>query len=177
MESLGKLVNVTGGPGIGKSTLAAGLYVELKKLGIEAEYVSEYPKELVYQERYLTLTDQVYVFANQYHKIWTAATHNQIVITDSPIMLSMIYNPDTSQNFNNLIIELHNKFDAMNIVLKRAPETYSSVGRIHSLTESISVDNRIREILNDYDMDYLEFDPVHDDVQKLVTFIKMEFNL
>ena len=171
------LINVLGGPGIGKSVLAASLYVELKKRHIEAEYVAEYPKELVYQERMLALQDQVYVFANQYHKIWTAAKHNQIVVTDSPIMLSMIYNPDTSQHFNDLIIELHNKFNSMNVVLKRTPETHSMVGRIHSLTESIAVDTQIRAILDNRNIDYLEFDPIHDDLNKLVQFIVQEFEL
>jgi hypothetical protein len=151
--------------------------VELKKYGVEVENVMEYPKELVYQERLLALKDQVFVFANQYHKIWTAAAHNQLVITDSPIMLSMIYNPDTSPHFNELIVELHEKFNNINIVLKRTPETHSMVGRIHSLTESISVDNRIRAILDERGIEYVEFDPVNDNIQPLVKLIIQEFQL
>lgn len=173
----GNVLNCFGGPGIGKSTLAAALYVELKKHSVEVENVMEYPKELVYQERLLSLKDQVFVFANQYHRIWTAAKSNQLVITDSPIMLSMIYNPDTSHHFNELIIELHKKFNSINIVLKRTPETHSMVGRIHSLTESISVDNRIRAILDERNIEYVEFDPVHDNIQPLVKLIMQEYNL
>ncbi len=174
---MGNIVNCFGGPGIGKSTLAAALYVELKKRHVEVEYVAEYPKELVYQERLLALKDQVFVFANQYHRLWTAARHNKLVITDSPIMLSMIYNPDTSHHFNELIAELHSKFTNINIVLKRTPETHSMVGRIHSLTESISVDNRIRTILDERAMEYVEFDPIHDNIHPLVKLIIQEYEL
>ena len=40
------VVNLYGGPGAGKSTAALQLVAELKKRGINADYVSEYAKEL-----------------------------------------------------------------------------------------------------------------------------------
>jgi predicted ATP-dependent serine protease len=171
------VVNVFGGPGIGKSTLAAQIYTELKKRHINIEYIPEFPKELVYEERLLTLQDQIYVFAHQHHKIWTAARHNQLVVTDSPIILSTVYNPETSTNFRALILEMHNKFNSMNIVLKRNPETFSNVGRVHSLTESISIDRRIVDILTEEGIDFAQFDPVNDNLPALLELIIQEFNL
>jgi deoxyadenosine/deoxycytidine kinase len=173
----GNVLNVFAGPGAGKSTLAAQIYAELKKRHINIEYVPEFPKELVYEERLLTLQDQIYVFAHQHHKIWTAARHNQLVVTDSPIILSTIYNPETSINFRALIFEMHNKFNNINIMLKRNPETFSNVGRVHSLTESISIDKRIRDVLRDEGIDFAEFDPVNDNLQVLLELIIQEFNL
>ena len=173
----GNVVNLLGGPGIGKSTLAATIYVELKRRGMEVEYVAEYPKELVYQNNTVALSDQVYVFAHQYHKIWTAAQHNELIITDSPILLSAMYNPDTSHNFQELIVELHSNFNSMNVVLKRTAETHSMVGRVHSLTESVSVDNRIRELLDYRSIEYVEFDPVNDNIEPLVRLIIQEYDL
>jgi nicotinamide riboside kinase len=174
---LGNVVGLLGGPGIGKSTLAANLYVELKHQHIDVEYVNEYPKELVYQNNLRALQDQVYVFAHQYYKIITAAEHNKIVITDSPILLSAVYNPDTSKHFTELVIELHNKFNSLNVVLKRNPETHSMIGRVHSLTQSISIDNRIRSILTERNIDYLEFDPITDDIKKLALLVRQEFGV
>lgn len=173
----GNVINIFGGPGIGKSTLAAQIYTELKKRHINIEYIPEFPKELVYEERLLTLTDQIYVFAQQHHKIWTAARHNQLVVTDSPIVLSTVYNPETSANFRALIFEMHNKFNNLNIILKRNPETHSMVGRVHSLTESISIDRRIRDVLIDEGIDFAEFDPVTDKLEALLELIIQEFNL
>jgi thymidylate kinase len=173
----GNLINLFSGPGSGKSTLAAAIYVELKRKGVAIEYVPEFPKELVYEERLLTLKDQIYVFAHQHHKIWTAAKHNQVVVTDSPIILSTVYNPETSINFRALILEMHNKFNSMNIVLKRNPETHTMVGRVHSLTESISLDRRIVDVLVEEGIDFAEFDPVNDNLQVLLELIIQEFKL
>lgn len=171
----GNVCNILGGPGCGKSTLAATLYVELKRQHIDVEYVSEYAKELVYQENSVALKDQILVFAHQYHRLWTAAQHTHLVITDSPILLSAIYNPDTSHHFTALVVEMHKKFDTLNIVLKRSSQVHTMVGRIHSLTESVSIDNRIRTLLDEEQLEYAEFDPVHDNVQPLVRLIRQEF--
>ena len=173
----GNVVNIYGGPSIGKSTLAADLYVALKRQHIDAEYVNEYAKELVYQENTIALSDQILVFANQYHRVWTAAAHNQIIITDSPLLLSAIYNPDTSHHFRELILEMDSKFNILNIVLKRTQQPHTMTGRIHSLTESISIDNRVRALLEDNRMEYLEYDPMNDDVALLAKLIRQEFKL
>jgi hypothetical protein len=41
-----KIINLFGGPGIGKSTQAAGLYYEMKKLNMNVEMPYEFPKLL-----------------------------------------------------------------------------------------------------------------------------------
>lgn len=175
--SLGNVLNVLGGPGVGKSTLAAHLYTELKRLHIDVEYVNEYAKELVYQENSLALKDQILVFANQYHRLWTAAQKNTVIITDSPIILSTIYNPDTSANFRALVIEMHNRFNNLNVILERSQQPHSMTGRIHSLTESISIDNRIRNLMDEQQMDYLMLDPYVDHTTPLIKLIRQEFDV
>jgi hypothetical protein len=99
------------------------------------------------------------------------------VVTDSPIILSTVYNPETSINFRALILEMHNKFNSMNIVLKRNPETHTMVGRVHSLTESISLDRRIVDVLVEEGIDFAQFDPVNDNLQVLLELIIQEFKL
>lgn len=42
------LVNLTGGPGSGKSTTAAFIFAKLKMLGYNAELVGEEARELIY---------------------------------------------------------------------------------------------------------------------------------
>jgi hypothetical protein len=51
------------------------------------------------------------------------------------------------------------------------------VGRVHSLTESISIDRRIRDVLIDEGIDFAEFDPVTDKLEALLELIIQEFNL
>lgn len=170
----GNIINLFGGPGCGKSTLAALLYSELKRQHVEVEYVNEYPKQLVYEENVLSLQNQILVFATQHHRIWTAARHNQIVITDSPILLSTIYNDGISENFKELIKEMHSKFTNLNIVLERVQSFHSMTGRIHTLNESMTIDDKIRETLDGIQEDYLEYNPLQDHIEPLVRLIKHE---
>lgn len=142
--------------------MAAMLYAELKRKNISVEYVNEYAKEMVYENNATVLANQILVFATQYHKLLTACAHNDIVITDSPLLLSCIYNPDTSHNLWELVVEMAGKFTSVDILLTRSEATYSASGRIHSLTESISIDHRIRTLLDRLAIDYLEYDPVND---------------
>ena len=44
------VINLFGGPGCGKSTIAAELFAILKKQGYEVELVTEYAKDKVWEE-------------------------------------------------------------------------------------------------------------------------------
>ena len=57
-----KVINLFAGPGIGKSTTAAGVFWKMKTLGFKVELVTEFAKSLVYASD-LKLNDQLYVFA------------------------------------------------------------------------------------------------------------------
>lgn len=46
-----KVINLFGGPGIGKSTLAAGLFEHMKIAGFNVELVNEYAKDMVWEQR------------------------------------------------------------------------------------------------------------------------------
>ena len=63
------VVNFFGGPSAGKTTAALMTTGLLKMSGINAEYVHEFAKDLVYENREDTLSIQPYVTAKQYKKI------------------------------------------------------------------------------------------------------------
>ena len=44
------VINLLGGPGCGKSTVAAGIFHQLKSLGYSTELVTEYVKDIVYDK-------------------------------------------------------------------------------------------------------------------------------
>lgn len=54
-------VNIFGGPGVGKSTTAADLFVAMKKAGYNVELVTEVAKDFVWEDRSTTLTIQPYI--------------------------------------------------------------------------------------------------------------------
>lgn len=51
------IVNLFGQPSCGKSTNSARLFAMLKDLNINCELVTEYAKELTWEERHRTLSD------------------------------------------------------------------------------------------------------------------------
>ena len=81
-----KVINLFGGPGVGKSTAAAGLFYEMKKRQLSVELVTEYAKDMVWENRQNILDDQIYIFAKQQRRIARLRDHHiDWVITDSPI--------------------------------------------------------------------------------------------
>ena len=65
--NMGLHINFFGGPGVGKSTLAAQLFGYLKAKGFDVELAQEFIKTWAYQRRELRSFDYVYTFAKQLH--------------------------------------------------------------------------------------------------------------
>ena len=86
-----KLINLFGGPGIGKSTVAAHLYAHLKMEGYSAELVTEYAKDKVWEGSINVLRDQIYVFAKQRFRLGRIVGKVEYIVTDAPLLLSMVY--------------------------------------------------------------------------------------
>ena len=101
------LVNLCGAPGAGKSTGAAYIFSKLKMKGINAELVTEYVKDKVWENSTDLIKDQLYVFGNQWHRLNRLKDKVDVVITDSPLLLSLVYNSNKElfgNDFENLVI-------------------------------------------------------------------------
>ena len=123
------VINLMGGPGSGKSTAASGIFYRLKKMGVNCELVLEFAKDKVWEEAFRTIDDQIYIFAKQYHKLWRLRDKVDVIITDSPLLVSIFYNKTPSKYFNNFVIEQFNSFDNMTYFIER-PDRYQQSGRI-----------------------------------------------
>ena len=63
------IINIYGGPGVGKSTGAAMIFAKMKMLGINCELVTEYAKTLTYEKRFEILQEnQLYVLQSSIDK-------------------------------------------------------------------------------------------------------------
>ena len=60
-----KVINLFGPPGSRKTTLAAKIFVAMREMGLNTEFVTEYAKDLVFDERFKVLDDQLYILAKQ----------------------------------------------------------------------------------------------------------------
>lgn len=168
------VINLIGGPGSGKSTCASGIFYELKKLGINCELSLEFAKDKVWEESYNVLSDQLYVFGKQYHKLFRLKNKVDVIITDSPLIISIHYNKMPSNHFNNLVVEQYHTFNNLMYFIKRG-ETYQSEGRMQTLEESEMIDSDIKNILHTYDIDYTELQNT-EAVNYIVEEVKKKLN-
>ena len=104
-----------------------------------------------------------------------AAEHNELIICDSPLLLAAIYQDNTSKMLTELIVEMHEKFTNYNILLKRNMQHHSMVGRIHSLTQSVSIDNQIVRLLNDKLIPYRPYNSTEQSVESLAHDILLAY--
>jgi len=146
------VINLWGGPGVGKSTTAAGLFYEMKKRHLNVELVTEYAKDAVWENRSNLLDDQIYIFAKQQRRISRLVEHGiDWVITDSPISLGLVYlRPEVlSHHFNEVVMEVFNRFENHNYLLQRK-WAYNPVGRMQTETQAREFDDKVRTLLNRY---------------------------
>lgn len=140
------LVNLFGAPGAGKSTGAAYIFSQLKLAGVNAELVTEFAKDKVWEESKAVFENQAYIFGKQYFRISRCADKVDVIITDSPLLLSVMYNNDPvlGEEFNALVRKIHNSYNHLDYFIER-DKPYNPVGRFQTEEES---DILSRKILN-----------------------------
>jgi hypothetical protein len=179
---MSKIINLFGGPGIGKSTQASGLFTEMKKHHMSVEYTYEFPKEVAWEGNVSQLKDQFFITANQHRNISRLYGKVDYIIVDSPIILGSIYEQRYGEGYpasfygmsglSNFIWKLFKQYDNINILLTRNNETYDSNGRLQDLQEAQEIDNEIKETLLINSIPFAEFN-VHNntavDIFKYIT--------
>lgn len=151
------IINLIGGPGVGKSTVATGLFSELKQRKVSAEYVSEYAKELVWEDTQKLLENQIHVFSEQFRRQYRLLNKVKYVVTDSPLLLNSVYfeyyinklsdeNKFFSQEYENLCRKFFdatfNEFENLTFLLYRN-KNYDTSGRNQSYDEACELDDII----------------------------------
>lgn len=170
------IVNLFGGPSTGKSTIAAGLFCLLKMHEIECELVTEFAKDLVWEERSKTLENQQYIFGKQYHKIWRLLDKVEVIITDSPLILSVVYAPNSCVNsFTKNVVDVTNTLDNLNIILYRRNK-YNGNGRHQTEQEAKMIDDKIKQSLILYDMGFKEMLGDVGGINTLTTMVMRKLN-
>ena len=167
-----KIVNLISGPGVGKSTGAAHIFSQLKmNTNIKIELIHEYAKYLTYAGRQQHLKEQDYVYSKQKHMM--EACHGKVdyIITDSPLILSLAYLPDTfPKSFRQFAVDMFNTFDNINFFLKRI-KPYQPYGRNQNEQEAIYIDNKIYKILLDNQIPFNIVEGGEDGYKKIIEFI------
>lgn len=150
-----KSINLFGGPGVGKSVTRARLFSEMKMQGFKVEEVHEYAKDMVYEDRYNILNDQLYLLAKQNRKMKRLEDKVDYCITDSPLLLNYVYLGDVpyAVTFTKLLLDIYRQYDNINIYLER-DHAYQEYGRYHNEQESIEKGEEILIMLESFNIPY-----------------------
>ena len=149
------IVNLFGGSGYGKSTCAAYIYSKIKKEGIKTELVFEYAKDLIYLSNITPPFNQAFVFGNQLFKIEQYLQQSEILIVDSPLLLSIVYNktPYLKEHFSKTVMDAFNHFNNINYLLDNK-FTYENHGRYQNEEAARESHRIIKDLLCSYEIPY-----------------------
>ena len=174
-----KIINLVGSPSSGKSLIAALLFAELKMMHKRTEYVQEYAKTLVWQNRLDELANQYNVTMEQYKMINSVNGKVEYICLDSPLLLGIYYNryhPDNVSNVEKtekMILDKIKEFDNIYIFIERNKEfPYEIEGRIHNEKESDDISIKLKEILKEFKLPYKSFRSDKSNIQEMLQYIK-----
>lgn len=164
------VINLYGSPGAGKTLAASSIFAALKRNHIDSVLISEAAKDFVVEENDTALANQLYVWATQQYRIFAGYRHAQVVVTDSPMLLGIIYNTEASPLFEHVVLHEYHKYNNLNLLVTMdGNHPYSMVGRIHSFTQSVALQNEICSMLEDNSIPFVNYrDYSEDEIVELV---------
>ena len=87
------------------------------------------------------------------HKIWRLNNKVQVIICDSPLPNSIVYDKEDSEPFHALVLEQFDKFNNRNFFIKRGTD-YVENGRLQTLEEARKIDEKVLSILTENHIPY-----------------------
>lgn len=161
------IVNLIGGQGVGKSTIMADLFAWLKWHNVDCEMCSEFAKELVWENRKDTFKDELYIFAKQNHRLFRCNGKVDVIVTDRPLIMSVVYNRvygnpkniDWNNAYEDLVVSTFNQYNNFNILLNRT-KPFNPNGRNETEEQAIEFDKQFKEYLDMVDIPYIKFDGI-----------------
>ena len=165
------VVNLTGAPGAGKSTGAAIIFAELKKLGINAELVTEFAKDKTWEHNATALSCQEYVFGKQSYRLARCRNDVDVIVTDSPLPLGLVYNdnPALDHHFTAVVLNVFNTYENINFFINRV-KPYNPKGRNQTAEESDQLSLVIKNLYHNLNIGYIE---INGDNEGYISAVKM----
>lgn len=144
------VVNFLGGPGTGKSTIAADVFSLMKRKNFKVEMLREIAKDHVWERANNIFREQDYIFAHQ-HRLQRRLVGHDIdyCILDSSMLFSLFYTPDDMPaSFKTFVRDVYDSYDNINIYLKRNPNIpYISEGRNQDFVQAQQLDRDILQYM------------------------------
>lgn len=153
------VINLFGAPGAGKSTGAAIVFAELKKRGVNAELVTEFAKDKTWEHNAMALGCQEYVFGKQSYRLARCRADVDVIVTDSPLPLSLLYVTDPALlgdgAFQKVVMNVFNSYNNLNYYVVRV-KPYNPKGRNQTEAESNALAAPLKKLINENDISCVE---------------------
>ena len=153
------VINLFGAPGAGKSTGAAIIFAELKKRGVNAELVTEFAKDKTWEHNAMALGCQEYVFGKQSYRLARCKADVDVIVTDSPLPLSLLYVSDPALMadgaFQKVVMNVFNSYNNLSYFVNRV-KPYNPKGRNQTERESDVLAAELKKLLNENDISCVE---------------------
>lgn len=143
------VVNLAGGPGCGKSILASDLFSALKRKFISCELSGEYIKKKLREDARKVVQNQIYIFAKQQFQLFGMKDNVDVIITDSPIFFSSVYDSTNCPHLLALIMKEYKLYTNLTYLLKRDDNVpYEQEGRYQDRSGAEQVDERMQTFMD-----------------------------
>lgn len=161
------IVNILGGPGVGKSILTSDIFAELKRRFISAEISPEYIKKKLREGALKAVESQIYIFGKQQYQIFSMKDEVDVIVTDSPFIFCSIYDKTKNKELESLIMTEFNKYDNLNYLILRDKDVpYEQEGRYQDYDGASEVDREMKNFLLKHKIEHKTVYGIGEDVKK-----------
>jgi len=163
------VVNLIGGPGVGKSILTSEIFSELKRRFVSAEISPEYIKKKLRERSLKAVQSQIYIFGKQQYQLFTMKDEVDVIVTDSPFIFCSIYDQTKNEQLKDLILEEFSKYDNMNYLILRDDKVpYEQEGRYQDSEGAKEVDKTITDFLVENNIEYKTVNGIGQEAKDLI---------
>lgn len=166
-------INFYGGPGIGKTSIASGVFSDLKwrassqSSSLNFEVVQEYVKTWAWQGKTPKGFDQIKLFTEQLSREEEPLRCGvDLILSDSPLLLNYHYGYRHNVPGIQGLKLIHEAFEAtypsLNIILTRGDKPYNATGRFQTKAEAEQIDKEITDVIQLSGLPYLQIESTPD---------------
>jgi short-subunit dehydrogenase involved in D-alanine esterification of teichoic acids len=117
------------------------------------------------------LENQLYVFGKQQHRLFRLNKKVDVIVTDAPLLHSLVYDVGDNKSLKELILEEHSIYNNLNIFLSRKKK-YNPNGRSQTFKQAVELDKKIKLMLDMYSGGYETIEAVPGNIPSIIKMIK-----
>lgn len=170
------IVNLISGPGVGKSIISAELFAKFKREYIACDISWEYIKKKLREKSLKAVQSQIYIFGKQQFQLFSMKDEVDVIVTDSPLILSAVYDKTQCSSLKELVLKEFNSYNNITYFIERDKNIpYEQEGRYQDLEGAKKIDEKVKDFMNENNIKYISVNGIgKDSLNKIVNDVKKE---